>query len=296
VQLVNAQKLEAIGQLAAGIAHEINTPIQYIGDNTHFLSDSFSGMAPLLQVYGRMREHLVNCDNIPSDITKEIATLEKNVDFAFLCEEIPKAISQSLEGVARVSAIVRAMKDFSHPGTKEKTPVNIADVIGSAVTISRNEWKYVADVVTRFDPSLPHVPVIVGEFNQVMLNLIVNAAHAIGDVGANSGVSDKGVITISAKASDGHMEIRIADTGTGIPENIHAKIFDPFFTTKKVGKGTGQGLAIARSIIEEKHGGRLSFETELGKGTVFMINLPLDSEGEISDGLMNGEESEHTLA
>ncbi len=211
---------------------------------------------------------------VPAGLIEETEGLVERADVDFLLSEIPKAISQTLEGVNRVAKIVRAMKDFSHPGTGEKTPVDLNQALETTLTVARNEWKYVARVETDFDPTLPLVPCLPGELNQVMLNLIVNAAHAIADV-VSEDCHARGVITASTRLCGEWVEIRIQDTGRGIPENIRHKIYDPFFTTKPVGKGTGQGLAIAHSVIVEQHGGTLDFKTELGVGTVFIIRLPL---------------------
>jgi signal transduction histidine kinase len=256
-QLRLAQKLESIGQLAAGIAHEINTPVQYIGDNAQFLSSAFQDL------FRALEQH-------PSAAGDAIA----DVDIPYLRSEIPEAIAQMQEGVDRVARIVRAMKRFSHPGPAEKVPADIHQAIDSTILVSRNEWKYVADLTTDFDPEMPPVPCIVGEFNQVILNLIVNATHAIADGVKKSG--GKGAIVISTRKNGEFAEIRVSDTGGGIPEAIQSKIFDPFFTTKEVGKGTGQGLAIAHSVIVQKHRGTIHFESETGKGTTFIIQLPLD--------------------
>ena len=178
-----------------------------------------------------------------------------------------------------MARIVGAMKEFSHPGVSEKTSIDINRAIESTLTVSHNEWKYVAELVTDLAPDLPLVRCLPGEFNQVILNLIVNAAHAIADTVQN-GSATKGTITISTRHRGNWLEIRIADTGPGIPEKIRTRIFDPFFTTKAVGKGTGQGLAIAHSVVVDKHGGTITFETELGRGTTFIIRLPLNE----SDG------------
>ncbi len=272
-QLLQAQKLESVGQLAAGIAHEINTPTQFVGDNTQFLKDAFGDLEELLTKYQEL-VHAVRQGRHAEDLLEEIDQLEQDIDLDFLKQEIPQAIEQSLEGLKRVSNIVRAMKEFSHPGSEEKTPIDINRAIQNTITVARNEWKYVADMETDFDPNLPLVPCLPGELNQVILNMIINAAHAIAEVVGDGG-KGKGKIKITTRKNGNWAEIRISDTGTGIPEKIRSKIFDPFFTTKEVGKGTGQGLAIARSIIVDKHGGTIDFETEEGKGTTFIIKLPL---------------------
>jgi PAS domain S-box-containing protein len=271
-QLVQAQKLESIGQLAAGIAHEINTPTQYVGDNIHFLDEAFAGMITLT---GKYRELLdaAKTGEVTKGIIEEVEETIEKTDIEYLSDEIPKAIQQSLEGVERVTGIVRAMKEFSHPGTKEKELVDINKAIENTLTVSRNEWKYVSDVVTEFDRSLPLVPCLPGEFNQVILNIIINAAQAIAEKSGTS--AEKGSIGVSTLKQDGWAEIRIADTGPGIPEQIRSRIFDPFFTTKEVGKGTGQGLAIARSIIVDKHQGEITLDTVPGEGTTFIIRMPL---------------------
>jgi PAS domain S-box-containing protein len=273
-QLAQAQKLESIGQLAAGIAHEINTPIQYVGDNTRFLKDAMGDLWGLMQEYGQALEAVAGGEEI-GKVRQALAEAEAQADLTYLMTEIPKAIEQSLEGVDRVAKIVRAMKDFSHPGTGEKTAVNINLAIENTIMVARNEWKYVAELVTGLDPGLPLVSCLPDEFNQVLLNLIINAAHAIGEVVGGGG--DKGKIAISTRQDGDWAEIRVQDSGTGIPEKIRPKIFDPFFTTKQVGKGTGQGLAIAHSVIVDKHGGTICCETEMGQGTTFIIRLPLES-------------------
>jgi signal transduction histidine kinase len=274
IQLRGAQKLESIGQLAAGIAHEINTPTQYIGDNVRFLEASFGDLKEIHQHYERLL--LASKSNAAAaDLVAETEACARRVDPGFLMTEIPRAIQQTLEGVDRVAKIVRAMKDFSHPGTEEKTPVNLNRALETTLTVARNEWKYVARIETDFDPELPMVPCLPGEFNQVILNLVVNAAHAIADVIGSDG-QQKGLITASTRRCGDWVEVRIRDTGSGIPEKIRHKIFDPFFTTKPVGKGTGQGLAMAHTAIVDRHQGTLTFETAVGVGTVFIIRLPLN--------------------
>jgi PAS domain S-box-containing protein len=271
-QLSQAQKLEAIGQLAAGIAHEINTPTQYVSDNTRFLQEAFHDLATLMKQYEAVCQ-AARTSCLTDDHLRAVEALVTDIDAPYLRDEIPLAIQQSLEGLERVATIVRAMKDFSHPGGEEKVSADLNKAIESTITVARNEWKYVADMVVDFDPNLPDVPCFIGDINQVILNIMVNAAHAIGDLVAAGNLA-KGTITVQTRRVDDAVEIRIKDTGGGIPEAIRSKIFDPFFTTKEVGRGTGQGLAIAHSVVVEKHGGTITFETEIGRGSTFIIRLP----------------------
>lgn len=268
-QLQGAQKLEAVGQLAAGVAHEINTPMQYIGDNLDYLSKSFE---QLLTVVRHIRK---NAGSQEAAVT-ELPIPERR--FESLCEQIPEAIQDAAEGVAHVSRIVRAMKEFSHPGMEEKVPVDINEALQNTITVAANEWKYVASVTTDFSESLPMVEAFGGELNQVFLNLVVNAAHAIGEH-----CEELGRIHVTTQAHCEHVEIRISDTGGGIPESIQQRVFDPFFTTKEVGKGTGQGLAIAHSVVVQKHDGAIRFDSRPGEGTTFTIELPIRSKpGDVS--------------
>ncbi len=272
-QLIQAQKLESIGQLAAGIAHEINTPIQYVGDNTRFFKEAFEDLSMVLEQSSRLLATFQSGEDVSEAVNEATRAIEE-ADLELLEEEIPRAIKQTLEGVERVSSIVRSMKDFSHPGGEEKVPVDINKALENTGTISRNEWKYVADLEFDLEQDLPMVPCLPGEMNQVFLNIIINAAHAISDVvkGKNS---DKGTITVTTQHLQNEVEIRITDTGRGIPQKSRPYIFDPFYTTKEVGKGTGQGLSLARSTVVDKHGGSLTFETEEGRGTSFLIRLPI---------------------
>ncbi|HLK16112.1 MAG TPA: ATP-binding protein [Fimbriimonadaceae bacterium] len=270
-QLSQAQKLESIGQLAAGIAHEINTPTQYIGDNTRFLQDAFTDTLKLLDAYSEFESCAKNPPLTPDKLV-DLELVKTEADIDFLKEEIPKAISESLEGIARVSSIVSAMKDFSHPGVDSMTIADVNRILESTATVARNEWKYVAELELKLYPSLPAVACLPGEIGQVVLNLIINGSHAIAE--KHAGTDKMGVITVESDHDDTHIIIRIGDTGNGIPERVRNRVFDPFFTTKEVGKGTGQGLAIAHNVVVERHGGLIAFETEEGKGTVFTIKLP----------------------
>ncbi len=272
-QLRQAQKLEAVGQLAAGIAHEINTPTQYVGDNTRFFQDAFQGICNAFHAYAELLDAAKRQNVTPELLARTEETVISS-DLEYLFEQIPKAIGETLEGVERVRQIVRAMKEFSHPGGKEKALADLNRAIETTVTVARNEWKYVAEMVLDLDRRIPQVPCFIGEFNQAILNLVVNAAHAIADV-----IKEKpgtlGKISISTRRAGANVEIRVSDTGTGISEANRARIFEPFFTTKELGKGTGQGLAILHANIVKKHNGFITFETESGKGTTFIIRLPI---------------------
>jgi two-component system NtrC family sensor kinase len=272
-QLAQAQKLEAIGQLAAGIAHEINTPIQYVGDNVKFLKDAFQQMVELVERFLGMFEGL-NCGHLtPAEARERALSLTRETDLEFLEAEVPRAVDQTMEGVERVAKIVRAMKEFSHPGKREQMPVDINRALESTVTVSKNEWKYVSEVVMNLEPDLPMVNCDPAELNQVFLNIIVNAAHAIAEK-VGDGSNGKGTITISTRTNGPWVEVRVEDTGCGIPEEIRSKVFDPFFTTKEVGRGTGQGLAICYNVVVKKLGGMIFFESKVGEGTTFFIRLP----------------------
>lgn len=269
-QLRQAQKLEAIGQLAAGIAHEINTPTQYVSDNATFLKESWPGICNLLHLTQALcTECSAGCNS--QETLQRVKRCLEIADLDYLLEEIPRAIDQSLQGLQHVAKIVRCMKEFSHPDSSSKALVDLNRAIETTITIARNEWKYVAEVVTQFDPSLPPVSCFVGEFNQVILNLIVNAADAIRETVAKS---QKGKITITTCQKGDLVEVSVSDSGGGIPQEIRSRIFEPFFTTKEVGKGSGQGLALAHAVIVKKHAGKIWFESELGKGTTFFLQLP----------------------
>jgi PAS domain S-box-containing protein len=270
-ELQVAQKLESVGRLAAGIAHEINTPTQFIGDNVSFVKDAVAEVFAAIDQIADTLER--SGDGTVPGAT--LAALLAGVDMEYFHTEVPRAIEQSMEGIARIQTIVGAMKDFSHPAV-DRTPIDINRAIASTITVATNEWKYVAEVKTEFDLDLPSVPVMPGMFNQVILNLIVNAAHAIAD--AAKAAAHKGTITVSTRQVQRWAEVRVSDTGCGIPEAIRDRIFDPFFTTKPVGKGTGQGLAIAHDAIINKHRGAISVESAVGEGTTFIVRLPLDPE------------------
>lgn len=276
-ELRQAQKLEAIGQLAAGIAHEINTPIQYIADNMNFLGDAYTDVRAALETYA-------DCLNTAEE-NRDVALIRENIerckgtlqelDLEYLLEEIPRSISQSLDGLTKVSNIVRAMKQVSHPGSDSKLEINLNNLMENILVISRNEYKYVADLETDFAENLQTISCYPDKLNQVFLNLIINAGHAIGD-SILAKKYDKGLIKITTLNLPNSVRVTIEDNGCGIPETIREKVYDLFFTTKEAGKGTGQGLAIARGIIVQEHGGSLEFTSDEGKGTTFIVDLPAE--------------------
>jgi PAS domain S-box-containing protein len=271
-----AQKLESVGRLAAGIAHEINTPIQYIGDCIHFLRSGFADTDQMLKGW----QH--SLDALPagpdsSRLRADALELSKKHELDFLRVEIPKAFERMSEGVERVTNIVRAMKEFAHPDSSEQCAADINRAIQSTLIVATHVYKFIAHVHADF-AELPDVVCNVGELNQVFLNLIVNAAHAIEDAGRNI---ETGVIKIRTELSDDCVVIRISDNGCGIPPENLAKLYEPFFTTKEVGRGTGQGLAIARSIVVGKHGGELSVGSTVGSGSEFTLRLPIRGGAEL---------------
>jgi signal transduction histidine kinase len=261
-QLGQANRLEAIGQLAAGIAHEINTPIQFVSDNTQFVEQSFTELVGLITT---VRDRFGETD-------PEIAALMGDVDVTFMLDEIPTALRESLDGLDRVAQIVRAMKDFSHPG-QGRAEVDINRAVESTSQVARNEWKYHAELSLDLGADVSLVPCYEGELKQVILNLIVNAAHAVEAAGPRPG-GGLGHIAIRTARTPETVEISIRDDGTGMDEATRQRIFDPFFTTKEVGKGTGQGLSMAYSSIVQKHGGAIRVDSSPGLGTTFTIELP----------------------
>lgn len=255
LSLQHSQKLESIGQLAAGIAHEINTPAQYVGDNMHFIKECWEDVQPLIKTGSQDQQNTEICENI---------------DIEFIEEEVPTAFSQAISGIEQISHIVLAMKNFAHPGETVMEPKSLNEMIENVILIAKNEWKYIAEITTDLTDNLPLVNCIPSEVNQVLLNIVVNAAHAIEE----SGKEGMGTITLRSTHSPRGVKVIIEDTGVGMPEHVINRIFDPFFTTKGVGKGTGQGLSIAFRVME-KHNGTIDVSSVPGEGTTFTLRFPL---------------------
>ncbi|MFO0751171.1 MAG: ATP-binding protein [Myxococcota bacterium] len=270
-ELSRAQKLESVGRLAAGIAHEINTPIQFASDSVCFVREAMRDMTGALEGYRAIVAGVAHGDS-PFTAIAHAAEIEESSDLAYLLANIPSALERALNGLQRVAVIVGSMKEFSHPMPREMGPVDLNRVIESILVMAQHEYRYVADVHTELG-DIPLVRCHGGDLGQAILNIIVNASHAIAEA---SQFGERGRISIVTSRHGDSAVVAISDTGGGIPDAIRDRIFDPFFTTKELGKGTGQGLAVARAIVEERHGGELRFETELGRGTTFFLRLPAD--------------------
>lgn len=259
-------KLESLGRLAAGLAHEINSPIQFVGDNARFLEEAYQELIRVVEVY----RGLIDTSSPMSWMERQerVREAEAGIDFDFLRKEIPSAVEQTLGGIERVSTIVRAMKTFSHPGHKEQVPADLNEALAATVTVTRHQIAEVADLSLEL-ADLPPVRCNIADLNQVFLNLIVNAADAIEETGR------RGTITVATLLDGDDVVVRISDTGCGIPEEVRSKIFDPFFTTKDVGRGSGQGLPLVRGVVQEGHGGTVSVDSVVGQGTTFTVRVPV---------------------
>jgi len=273
-ELARAQRLEAVGRLAAGIAHEINTPTQYLGDNARFLQDAFQELCGLITELERL-VRAARENQLHESLLEEIEAKIRAADLDFLSREIPLALRQTLEGIEHVSGIVAAMKEFAHPANGQKQAVDLNHIILGALTLCRSEWKYVAEVETDLDPELPPVSCFPTDLNRVIMNLVLNAAQAIAEKAQQSGGEYQGRIIIRTRYEHPWVEIRVEDNGIGIPPEIQSHVFDLFFTTKKIGQGSGQGLAIAHTIVVDKHGGTINFQSTPGEKTVFVVRLPV---------------------
>jgi PAS domain S-box-containing protein len=273
IELEQSQRLQSIGTLAAGIAHEINSPLQFTNDNIDFITNAYKDIINLVNTYKNL---LMTChtDADKENARNTISKLEKKINIDFLINEMPDALSQTKDGIARIRKIVNAMKQYSHMNNEEKKPANINETLENAEIITRNEWKYHADVENNFAQDLPFITCYEPELNQVFMNLIVNAAHTTKDA-VDKKMIERGRIEVSTSLKDNKILVSIKDNGLGIPNKIKDRVFDPFFTTKDVGKGTGQGLAMAHKTVVDRHGGKIWFETELNKGTTFYIEVPV---------------------
>ena len=269
-QLVEARKLESMGSLAAGLAHEINTPVQFVGTNLEFITDAMGDIAKVLAAYEAAQADLQDRPDLDG-LLAEPRRLAEEADLAFLLEEVPTAISQSQDGIARVAEIVRAMRGFSHPG-EEPVPTDVNQLVTDTMVLSRQEWNTTAQVSVHLADDLPEVPLVPPAFNQVLLNLLVNASHAIQDRPEDA--PRRGRIRLRTAFEDGEVSVEVADNGCGIPDDVAPRVFDQFFTTKEVGRGTGQGLSLAHSIVTEM-GGTLTFDATVGVGTTFRFTVPL---------------------
>jgi two-component system NtrC family sensor kinase len=268
-QLERTQMLQSMGRLAAGIVHEINTPVQFIGDNIHFLSDSFKQLMGLMVQY-RDVVNVAEKSGLSGIDMEALHAAQQETDLDFLSQEIPSAIEQTMEGVKRVTSIVSAMRDFSHIDERRMAPADINKALNSTLIVVHNALKYVANVETDFDKNLPMVLCCIDDLNQVFVNLLINASHAIADK-INKNAGEMGTISVRTRREGDCVVISLSDTGTGIPEEVRKRMYEPFFTTK----GTGQGLLFVKTIVCDKHKGELECQTEVGRGTTFTITIPI---------------------
>ena len=272
-KLQRAQKLENISVLSAGIAHEVNTPAQYVTDNVSFLQRAFDKLVKLVDAQGALVEAVRS--GAPTLLPLEAAdTARREVKLDYLARQVPRAIEQSMQGLEQISSIAKAMKEFSHPSGAEKQPSDLHDLIECVTVVARSEWRYVAEIDVDFDWNLPPVPMVRNDVGQVMLNLVVNAAQAIAGALPQT-ATHKGRIVIATKLVGNQAQVLVSDSGGGIAEAHLARIFEPGFSTKPAGTAAGQGLAFAREVVEQRHGGSLTFETKTGSGTTFVLCLPL---------------------
>jgi len=271
-ELRQARLLASLGELATGIAHEINTPVQFVSDSAYFVRDAMVDLSGLIPAYRRLQARVADGSATAAD-AEPLAAAAAAADLDYLLEHVPTALDRLIDGIGRVATIVHSMKEFAHPDREEMLPLDLNQAIRTTLVVSRNEYKYVADVVTDLG-DIPAVTCHGGDISQAILNIIVNAAHAVEDV--VRGTQGKGCITVQTRCDGESVTIRIGDSGAGIPEDIRPRVFDPFFTTKPIGKGTGQGLAIARAAVL-KHGGDITFQSDVPGGTLFAIRLPLNA-------------------
>jgi signal transduction histidine kinase len=270
-EMAQSQKLESVGRIAAGVAHEINTSVQFISDSVRFVRHSIKDLPRALADYRALAAGVLSGKDVSAQARLASET-DEAADVDYFLKNAPDALDRALEGIGRVGSIVRSMTEFAHPDSRTRTDVDINRAIRSTLNMARNEFKAVADIETDLG-DIPAVRCHAGDINQVFLNLLLNAAHAVADVFERTG--HRGRITMRTRAIGDYVEISVADTGDGIDESVRGRIFEPFVTTKEVGRGAGQGLALSRGIVVERLNGSLHFETETGKGTTFFIRLPV---------------------
>jgi PAS domain S-box-containing protein len=274
--LVQSQKLESIGELAAGVAHEINTPIQFVGDNLRFLETSFLDLLALVESLDALLEATrSNGSDELVEICDRVGSSREEHDLEYLIVEIPLALAQSLDGIDRVAEIVRALKGVAYPNADKFATADINDLLQNTVIVTRNEWKHDATVRTELDPDMPPVVCLAGPLGQVFVNMIVNAVHAIQERFGTESHEHGELVVTTRHDRDGMVQISFRDNGNGIPEDVRSRVFDPFFTTKSMGKGTGQGLAISYAVVVAQHGGSISVDSAVGVGTTFTVELPV---------------------
>ncbi|MHC4944944.1 MAG: two-component system sensor histidine kinase NtrB [Planctomycetota bacterium] len=275
ISIAETNKLESLGQITTSIAYEIDSPIQYIGDNIRFLGDAFNSLTGLIKKYQSLTS-AIKAGSVTKSQFQEVNDALEESDWEYLSDEIPNALTQTEQGVQQVSKSVNAIHDFARPGSDDRLTIDLNRALESTIVVTRNDWKYVAELVTDLEPDLPPVPCHRAQINQVFMHLIKNASEAIAEK-VKEGSGERGTIKLSTRSEKKWVEIWLSDSGNGIPEEIQSKVFNPFFTTKAKGDGIGQGLAICRTVIEDKHGGKIRFETVPGNGTIFIIQLPLEA-------------------
>ena len=271
VELRQSQKLEAVGRLASGLAHEINTPCQFIGSQVQFLTEGFAAVDELLATYAELRLRAAS-DATMVDLVATVDAAEAAADLPYVREQAPLALASIGDGVRRISRIIAAMKDFARPDEHTWRPLDLNQSLMNTLLVLENETSAVADVLTEYGP-VPPVCGYADDLNQAFFQILLNAVHAVADRQGDG--RERGQITVRTRAEADDVVVDISDTGVGIPEAIEGKIFDPFFTTKEVGRGSGQGLPVARSIVVDRHGGAVTFESKVGAGTTFHVRLPI---------------------
>jgi signal transduction histidine kinase len=266
IRLEHAHKLEAVGRLAAGVAHEINSPLQFLGDNLNFLRDAFDESLDLVATWQRL------CESRAPELAPALTAAAVEADLGYKEEQVPRIVEKSLEGLQRIAKIVAAMKTFAPTdGEGELVEVDVNECIETAMTLTAYRFRDAASV-TLEEGDVPRVRGHGGDIGQVVLSVLVNAFEAVAEMHGRTG--RRGAVTVVTSSEAGSVTIAVRDTGGGIPPEIRHRVYDPFFTTKDIGAAMGHGLAIAQAVVVAQHGGDLWFETEVGVGTTFFVRLP----------------------